>query len=251
MHRQGRWAVVAGASSGIGRATALELADQGWNVVVHYARSQSSAQSVVDEVKSRGGEAVAMQADFANPQAGPEFVEAAWSQVGAVDAWIHIAGVDLLTGENAKLRFEEKLRLATAVDLWGTMLTCRAVGRKMFERGCGVVVTIGWDQAATGMEGDSGELFAAIKGGIAAFTRSLAKSLAPKVRAMCVAPGWIQTAWGETASEIWQQRVHRETPLQRWGRPEDVARSIAFVVSPQAEFLTAQTLNVNGGVVTT
>ena len=98
------------------------------------------------------------------------------------------------------------------------------------------------------MAGDSGELFAATKGAIMAFTRSLAKSLAPHVRVNCVAPGWIKTAWGERASAAWQERAVRESLLARWGTPEDVARAVRFLVSPEAAFITGQVLPVNGGL---
>ena len=104
----------------------------------------------------------------------------------------------------------------------------------MKAQGGGSIVTMGWDQAETGMEGDSGELFAATKGAIMAFTRSLALSLAPEVRVNALAPGWIKTAWGESASAAWQDRVLRETPLARWGTPEDVARVARFLVGPDA-----------------
>lgn len=119
----------------------------------------------------------------------------------------------------------------------------------MKERGDGVLLNIGWDQAETGMEGASGELFAATKGAVMAFTRSLALSLAPEVRVHCIAPGWIRTAWGVQASEVWQERVMRETPLKRWGTPEDVAAVARFLSGPGAQYLTGQTLNVNGGAV--
>jgi 3-oxoacyl-[acyl-carrier protein] reductase len=108
---------------------------------------------------------------------------------------------------------------------------------------------MGWDQAETGMEGDSGELFAATKGAVLAFTRSLALSLAPAVRVNALAPGWIKTRWGESASATWQDRVRRETPLARWGAPEDVARVARFLVGPAAAFLTGQTIRINGGAV--
>jgi 3-oxoacyl-[acyl-carrier protein] reductase len=108
---------------------------------------------------------------------------------------------------------------------------------------------MGWDQAETGMAGDSGELFSATKGAILAFTRSLALSLAPNVRVNALAPGWIKTKWGETASQGWQNRVLRETPLARWGTPEDVARVACFLVSPSAQFITGQVVRVNGGAV--
>jgi len=110
-------------------------------------------------------------------------------------------------------------------------------------------VTMGWDQAETGMEGDSGELFAATKGAVMAFTRSLALSLAPEVRVNALAPGWIKTAWGQAASSAWDRRVLRETPLARWGTPDDVARVACFVVSPAADFITGQVVRINGGAV--
>ncbi len=136
------------------------------------------------------------QADLADATTCKPLVENAWSQTGGFDAWIHLAGADLLTGPEARWPFEQKLDLITRVDLVGTILTTREAGRRMFEAGRGSIVTIGWDQSATGMEGDSGEIFAAIKGGVAAFSRSLAKSLGPVVRVNCVAPGWIKTALG-------------------------------------------------------
>jgi NAD(P)-dependent dehydrogenase (short-subunit alcohol dehydrogenase family) len=97
------------------------------------------------------------------------------------------------------------------------------------------------------MEGDSGELFAASKGAVMAFTRSLSRSLAPSVRVNCVAPGWIRTAWGEGASEVWQERARRESMLGRWGVPEDIAAAVHWLVSPEAAFVTGQVLAVNGG----
>ena len=108
---------------------------------------------------------------------------------------------------------------------------------------------MGWDRADDGMEGESGQLFAATKGAIMAFTRSLALTLAPEVRVNCLAPGWIRTAWGEKASPSWQQRVRRETPLDRWGLPADVAAAARWLVSPAASFVTGQVIRVNGGVV--
>src|SRR4029077_8871318 len=141
-----------------------------------------------------------------------------------LDAWLQIAGADTLTGAAAKLPFDTKLDLLWTVDVAATIRLCRAVGRRMKAQGSGSIVTMGWDQAETGMEGDSGELFAATKGAIMAFTRSLALSLAPAVRVNALAPGWIKTDWGERASKAWQDRVLRETPLGRWGTPEDVAQ---------------------------
>ena len=157
------------------------------------------------------------------------------------------AGVDLLTGDSAKLEFADKLQRLYEVDVRSTLLLSRLVGQRMAAAGGGVILNIGWDQAERGMEGDSGELFAAAKGAIMGFTRSLAVSLAPSVRVNCIAPGWIRTKWGDGANDAWQQRVLRETPLKRWGTPEDVAVVARFLASREASYLTGQVIYVNGG----
>ena len=118
----------------------------------------------------------------------------------------------------------------------------------MKARGSGAIINIGWDQAETGMAGDSGELFGATKGAVMAFSKSLARSLAPEVRVNCVAPGWIKTEWGTGASQYWQERARNESLLARWGTPEDVAATVRFLASPAASFITAHTIPVNGGL---
>jgi len=239
---------VLGATSGIGRAVALELARNGSDVIVH-GRDPKAAARVVAEVRRLGGRSEAVLADLGSRTEGDRLVETAWNLWGGLDAWLHIAGADTLTGASAGLSFDAKLDLLWEVDVVATMRLCRDIGRRMLGRGRGAIVTMGWDQAETGMEGDSGELFAATKGAVTAFTRSLALSLAPAVRVNAVAPGWIKTAWGEQASQTWHDRVIRETPMKRWGTPEDVARVAAFLVGPSSEFLTGQIYRVNGGAI--
>lgn len=244
----GKTAVVTGASSGIGRAIALELARGGCDVVVHYAKSAARAEAVAEEIRRLGRQAGVLGADLLDGHFD-DIVRNAWELLGTVDIWVNNAGVDLLTGEGAMLSFTEKLRRLWQVDVEGTIHLSRGVVRRMVQAGQGVILNIGWDQADRGMEGDSAELFSAAKNAVMGFTRSLAVSAAPAVRVNCIAPGWIRTAWGEQAGPAWQERVLRETPLQRWGKPEDLAHLARFLVSDEASYITGQVINANGGAV--
>jgi 3-oxoacyl-[acyl-carrier protein] reductase len=245
----GRRALITGSTSGIGRAIALELAAAGADVIVHGRSSHQAAEETAARIRLSGVRSEVRLADLSDVEACRRLVDEAWACWGGLDIWINNAGADTLTGEAVSWSFERKLRELLAVDVTATMILSREAGRRMHAAGSGVILNIGWDQAETGMEGDSGELFAASKGAIMAFSRSLALSLAPAVRVNCLAPGWIRTAWGEGASAQWQERVRRETPLHRWGRPEDVAAAARWLVSPAAEFLTGQIIRINGGAV--
>ena len=245
----GKRAVVTGSTSGIGRAIAVELATAGADVVVHGRRSRELADEVAAQVQTWGVRALARLADVRSPEECQQLVDWVWAEAGGADIWVNNAGADTLTGAAARWPFEQKLAALFAIDVTATMLLARAVGQCMKERGRGVILTVGWDQAETGMEGDSGQLFAASKGAVMAFTRSLALSLAPQVRVNCLAPGWIRTAWGVQASAAWQERALRETPLARWGTPEDVAHMARWLAAPAAAFITGQIVRVNGGAV--
>jgi 2-amino-4-hydroxy-6-hydroxymethyldihydropteridine diphosphokinase len=245
----GRRALVTGSSSGIGRAIALALAAAGADVVIHARKSAEQARSVCALARQQGVRSEVLMADLRSADACRRLIEEAWDRFGAVDIWINNAGADTLTGAAARGSFEEKLRELLAVDVTATMLLGREVGRRMKAAGQGVIVNMGWDQAETGMEGDSGQLFAASKAAVMAFTKSLALSLAPEVRVNCLAPGWIRTAWSATASETWQRRAVQEAPLRRWGTPEDVAAVTRWLVSPAASFVTGQVIRINGGAV--
>ena len=240
-------AVVTGSTSGIGRAIAAEFARAGAEVVIHGGRNRAAANDFAAELQSLGRSAVVVMADVSDGQSLEEFVDRCWTELGGIDIWVNNAGADLLTGESAKLSFDDKLQRLYEVDVRGTMLLSRLVGRRMLAAGGGTILNIGWDQAERGMDGDSGELFSAAKSAIMGFSRSLAVSLAPTVRVNCIAPGWIRTKWGEGASDVWQERVLRETPLKRWGTPEDIAAVARFLVSREASYITGQIINVNGG----
>ncbi len=247
----GQTVVVTGSGSGIGRAIALELALAGADVLIHTGVRRSAAQEVAEEVCQLGRQAEVMVADLSDVDTHERLVKQAWEWQQGVDAWLNIAGVDVLTGKRADATFDEKMERLWQVDLFATVRLSRLIGERMRQHsgkaGVHSILNMGWDQVRYGMGGDSGEMFAAIKGGVMAFTRSLAKSLAPEVRVNCLAPGWIQTAWGEQASEYWQKRAKSEALMGRWGTPQDVAQVARFLVSPAASFITGQVLEINGG----
>ena len=242
-------AVVTGASTGIGRAIARELAVGGADVVIHCRQAMDSSNDLADEIRSLGRSAEVLRADFSEESSLEAFAEQAWNSLGGCDVWVNNAGVDLLTGSESRDSYANKLARLLEVDVRSTILLSHDVGARMRRARQGVILNIGWDQADRGMEGESGELFAAAKNAIMGFTRSSAVSLAPHVRVNCIAPGWIRTAWGERASDKWQHRVRQETPLERWGTPEDVAKLARYLVSRDAAYVTGQVINANGGAV--
>ena len=239
--------VVTGAGSGIGRAVAARFAAAGSSLLVHTGHRAAAAAETCDLVRSQGVSATPLVADLASDAGQDRLLQLAWEQYGHVDVWVNSAGVDILTGKAAAASFEEKLEALWQVDVRATIRLSRGVGRCMQTRGSGVIINVGWDQAEQGMAGDSGEMFAATKGAIMAFSRSLAQSLAPHVRVNCVAPGWIKTAWGEQASATWQKRAADESLVGRWGTAADVAEAVYFLATPQAAFINGQVIAVNGG----
>ena len=245
----GRRALVTGASSGIGRAIALEFARAGAQVLLHYRANRAGAEETARECQRLGTTTTLLQADLADAETYRPLIDQAWVAANSVDIWVNNAGVDLLTGDHARLPYAEKLRLLWDIDVRATVLLGREVAERMNTSRGGVILNIGWDQADRGMEGASGELFATAKNAIMGFTRSLAVSMAPRVRVNCIAPGWIKTAWGEQARDEWQQRVLRETQLARWGTPADLANLARFLCSDEASYLTGQVITANGGAV--
>ena len=242
-------ALVTGSTSGIGKAIALELARGGADVIVNGRRSKDAGEAVAAQVRDLGRRSRLLLADIADPAACDRLVNEAWATWGGLDIFVQNAGADLVTGDAPDWPFEKKWDALVAVDVTATIRLCRAIGERMKAGHGGTILTMGWDQAETGFSAESGLLFGPAKGAVMAFTRSLARWLAPAVRVNCLAPGWIKTAWGETASDKWQRRVAAETPLKRWGLPEDVATTARWLASPGAAFITGQIVRVNGGAV--
>jgi 3-oxoacyl-[acyl-carrier protein] reductase len=246
----GRAVLVTGASSGIGKAIALGAARAGADVAITYRTNEAGAREVERSICALGRRAAVFKFDVADEASlralGPE----AHRALGRIDAWVNNAGADILTGPGASLSDLDKLDLLLAVDLRGTILTSwQAVAILGAQEGGGVIINMSWDHVLTGMAGTNPQLFAAVKGGVLAFSKSLARSVAPKVRVNVIAPGWIQTSFSEELDDRRRREIAGGTPLQRWGTPDDVAGTAIFLASPAAAFITGQTILVGGGVV--
>jgi 3-oxoacyl-[acyl-carrier protein] reductase len=241
---------VTGASSGIGRAIAEAYAAEGAVVLLTHRASPERAQEVADAIAARGGRALVRQADLATRDACERLVAEVREELGQVDVWVNNAGADVLTGEAAAWEWERKLDVLLAIDLKGTIACSYAIGEAMRDQeGGGAIVNMSWDHVTAGMAGENPQLFSAAKGGVLAFSKSLARSLAPAVRVNVLCPGWIETSFGEQADREFHRSVAEGTPLGRWGRPQDVANAALYLASPESAFVTGQAINVNGGVV--
>src|SRR5262249_37387757 len=160
-----------GSTSGIGRAIALTLADAGVNVVIHGRRSQDAADAVVAQCRQKQVTAASILADLRDEAQCADFFQRC--RTSPIDIWINNAGADTLTGDAARWSFERKLQELWAIDVRATMQLSRLAGDLMKHQRHGVILNMGWDQADTGMAGDSGQLFGAIKAAVMAFSKSL------------------------------------------------------------------------------
>ena len=245
---QDKVTVVTGASSGIGRAIALAFAGEGARVVVNYHRSRERAEAVVREIQELAVPALAVSADVADLQAVTGLVDTVRAEFGRIDVWVNNAGADILTGRGAALSDRQKLDTLIDVDLRGTIQCSWAVAEVMRRQGNGVIINMSWDQALCGYQGTNPQMFAAVKAGVQAFSKSLARTIAPIVRVNVLAPGWIATGFAtEGMDEEYYQARCAEIPLQRFGTPEDVARAAVFLAADDSSYITGTTLNVGGG----
>jgi len=246
----GRTMLVTGASSGIGKAIALGAARAGADVAITYRTNDSGAREVERAIRDLGRKTAAIRLDVANDASMRALGPAVRTALGRVDAWVNNAGADILTGPAASLSDAERLDLLLAVDLRGTIhASWRAAELLGDQNEGGVIINMSWDHVLSGMAGMNPQIFAAVKGGVLAFSKSLARSLAPRVRVNVIAPGWIETAFGEGLDQERHREIAAATPLERWGTPDDVAGAAIFLASPAAAFITGQAILVGGGVV--
>ena len=241
-------AVVTGASSGIGRAIALAFAAEGARVVVNYNNSTKRAAAVVSEIGKLPAQALAAPADVADPVAIAGLIDTVNAKFGGIDVWVNNAGADILTGAGARLSDRQKLDKLVDVDLKGTIQCSWAAAEVMRRQGHGVIINVSWDQATRGYQGSNPQMFSAVKAGVEAFSKSLAKTIAPDVRVNVLAPGWIATSF---ATEVMDEGYYRERlaeiPLRRFGVPDEVAAAAVFLTSDDAAYITGAVLNVGGG----
>ena len=245
-----RAVLVTGASSGIGRAIARACAAAGADVAVTFRTNEAGARDVAREIADMGRRAAVLPLDLALEASVHAVGPAARAALGRLDVWVNNAGADILTGSGAALSTLQKLDRLLSVDLRGTMLAswdaAEILGAQ--DEG-GVIINMSWDHVLTGMAGENPQLYSAVKGGVLAFSKSLARSVAPRVRVNVLAPGWIETSFGEGLDGDVHRSVADSTPLRRWGTPDDVAGAAVFLASPAAAFITGQTINIGGGVV--
>lgn len=236
--------LITGASRGIGRATALTFTDPSLNIVINFKKEKEKALEVVDTLRSRGLNAIAIQADISDF----DQVKSMYTQIeetfGHVDILINNAGIaSMFQCQDVSIETWSEI---FAVNVNGLFHCVKLAMPQMISNKYGVIVNIAsiWGQTGAPMESHYG----ATKGAVISYTKSLAKELGPSnIRVNAVAPGCIDTDMLEGVSQRALEAFANDVPLGRIGRPEEVAEVVNFLVSDKASYITGQVINVNGG----
>ncbi len=240
-----RAALVTGASRGIGRAAALALSRAGSRVAVNYSASKEAALGVVEEIKSAGGEAFAVQADVSRAADAAKMVSEVLERYGRLDILVNNAGI---TRDNLLLRLsEDSWDAVLDTNLKGVYNCLRAAARPMLRQRFGRVVNLA---SVAGLMASPGQVnYSAAKAGVIALTRTLAREFGSRnITVNAVAPGFIETDMTRELPGEARESYLKRIALERFGRPEEVAEVIVFLVSPAAGYITGQTVVVDGGL---
>lgn len=240
-----RVAIVTGASGGLGKAIATALSAQGAAVVVNYVRNAQSAQALVESIQEQGGNALAVQADIATTEGAEALVKAAISAFGKVDILVNNAGINR---DTLLMRMkEEDWDAVLDTNLKGAFLCTKAVSRPMMKARFGRIINIG---SVSGLLGTAGQAnYAAAKAGLIGLTRSNARELASRnITVNCVVPGGIEAGMLLELGEEQRTTYLKEIPLARFGKPEEIAAAVLFLVAPGGDYITGQTLAIDGGL---
>ncbi len=243
---EGKTALVTGASRGIGRAIALELARQGANVTVNYAGNEAKAQMVVEEIQKLGAKAFKVKADVTNEADVKDMVKQIISEFGSLDILINNAGI---TRDNLLMRMkEEEFDQVINTNLKGVFICTKAVTRQMMKQRNGKIVNVA---SVVGVSGNPGQAnYVAAKAGVIGLTKTAAKELASRnIFVNAVAPGFISTDMTDALTDEQRKGMHDLIPLGKLGEPEDVAKVVRFLASDDANYITGQTIHVDGGMV--
>lgn len=244
---RGKTAVVTGASRGVGRATALRLAEAGASVVVNYLSSEQKANNVVELCKEIGVEAVAVQGDVSRWDDAQNLAHRALEKFGRIDLLVLNAGI--WEGAPIEEMSEELWNRVLNTNLKAAWAVTRACVPAMKKQAAGSIVLV---SSTAGQRGEANySNYAASKGGQISFTKALASELCPNIRVNCVAPGWIETAMVRPVfeDENYKRQVLESIPLKRMATTDDVALSIVFLLSDWSRHITGEVLNINGGSV--
>ncbi len=246
MKLEGKVAVVTGASRGIGRAVALELAGCGADVVVNYAGNEASANEVVDQIKALGRKSIAVRADVSSSLDVTTLFDLVMEAFGSVDILVNNAGI---TRDTLIMRMkEEDWDDVLATNLKGVFLCTKAVMRQMMKQRSGRIINI---SSIVGVAGNAGQAnYVAAKAGVIGLTKTTALELAPRgITVNAVAPGFIETDMTDKLPEELKNQMLAHIPLLRFGQPEDIAKAVSFLASEDAAYMTGQTIHVDGGMV--
>lgn len=239
-------ALVTGASRGIGRAIALELASQGAKVAVNFAGSEDKAEAVVQEIKENGGIAIKVQANVSKSEDVKRMVKTVVDEFGRLDILVNNAGI---TKDNLLMRMkEEEFDAVIDTNLKGVFLCTKGVTRQMMKQKYGRIINVA---SIVGVSGNPGQAnYVAAKAGVIGMTKSNAKELAARnIQVNAVAPGYIATDMTDSLTDEQREQMLSLIPLKRLGEGQDVARVVRFLASEDAAYMTGQTLHIDGGMV--